>query len=44
MTKNFDCNVLNQDANGADIQLLDWVNGADYDENDAEVISAERIA
>lgn len=44
MTKNFDYNVLNQDANGADIQLLDWVNGADYDENDAEVISAERIA
>lgn len=44
MTKNFDNNVLNQDENGADIQLLDWVNGADYGENDAEVISAEQIA
>ena len=33
MAKNFDYNVLNQDTNGAD-----------YDENDAEVISAERIA
>lgn len=31
MTKNFDYNVLNQDENGADIQLLDWVNGADYE-------------
>lgn len=44
MTKNFDYNVLNQNANGADIQLLDWVNDADYDENDAEVVSVERIA
>lgn len=30
----FDYNVLSQDNNGADIQLLDWINGADYEEGE----------
>lgn len=32
--KNFDYKVLNQNDNGADIQLLDWINGADYEEGE----------
>lgn len=44
MTKDFDYQVVNATEDYADIQLLDWINGADYDESDAEVISAERIA
>ena len=30
MNKNFDYQVINQTNDYADVQLMDWVNGADY--------------
>lgn len=32
--KNFDYKTINQTNEFADIQLLDWVNGADYEESE----------
>ncbi len=34
MTKDFDYQVVNATEDYADIQLLDWVNGADYEEGE----------
>lgn len=33
--KNFDYKTINQTNEFADIQLFDWINGADYEESEA---------
>lgn len=35
MEKNFDYQVVDKTNEGADIQLMDWINGADYTEGQA---------